>query len=114
MLKQPPVPACFRDRYVTRSGTRHSMKHFIFFLPALFMLPVLFSCNTNSDQQAKRVEVLADSVVMTSNENSLPDETIAFFNGTDFSRYAKSRSAGIEWDNFTLTRFWTEDSMLTT
>jgi hypothetical protein len=90
------------------------MKHVIYFLSGLLILPVLFSCNANSDQQAKEGEILEDSIVITSNENALPEETISFFNGTDFSSYAKSKSADIDWKNFTLTRFWTEDSMLTT
>lgn len=85
-----------------------------------FLIVVIFASCKDTDKPA-RDQVSPD--VQTANEDSvanenidtvLSDETIALFNQSGFSTFAKSKSPGFDWSRFRMMNSWKEDSLYIT
>ncbi len=83
-----------------------------FITSIIFATWLLVSCSNNDQKGSENAAIPEeDSVASTTNENKLNDNTIAFINGTGFSKYAMSALPNLDWSRFSVTRFWKEDFM---
>ncbi len=71
---------------------------------------VMGACNSGADKQAEGGEQGEDSLSTSKPENALPDEDLVIINETGFSKYARRSVPDLNWDKFTNTKFWQEDS----
>src|SRR5947207_4090922 len=88
------------------------MKYIIYFL--FISAGFITACSGNNDRKAstEKPDSTADTVTGSKADNAFTDETLQVVNESGFSQYAKSRSLQIDWNKFTNTQFWKEDSML--
>ena len=84
------------------------------YLTCLVLLSaILFSCSNNDkEQHAETDEVIIDSSgIKTGTE--LPENTITLLNNTEVYR-TSTAATPFDWNHFKLTKFWTEDTLLST
>lgn len=69
----------------------------------------IFACNGSQDKQAANENQAEDSLVSEKQDNVLTDQNLAIINETGFSKYAKIGLPKLDWNKFTVTKFWQED-----
>ncbi len=79
------------------------------FLISLSVVLALNACNNNTDQEADEINGDQDSVTNDKQDNELPAEKLAIINETGFSKYARLSIPQLNWNKFTVTKFWKED-----
>jgi hypothetical protein len=94
-------------------GSFMTMKQsFILVLLAVF---IFVSCKDKPDQVAPAAQTAAEDSVSNENiDTVLSDETIALFNQSGFSTFAKSKSPAFDWGKFRMMNSWKEDSLYIT
>jgi hypothetical protein len=92
------------------------MKPWFFFL-ILTASFALYSCKNSDKQEAEEKEddiVAADTSSFERVDTVFSNETINFLNNSDFSAFARSKSAQFDWSKFHMVTSWKDDSMLVT
>lgn len=80
---------------------------------ALAFVLMLSACK-NKEKKATEADLPdEDSVEINAPDTTLAPETIQRFNTAGFTDYVKKRSPSFDWNKFTLTTTWEEDSALT-
>ena len=75
----------------------------------------LFSCSgKDREQQAAETGVINEETNNIKSGNELQEPTIAILDNAPIFKFTKSNLPQFNWNSFQLTRFWTEDSLLTT
>lgn len=75
----------------------------------LIIVIIALSCNSNSDQQAGGSSEQAEDSTADKQDSIVADENLAIINSTGFSKYARSSIPHLNWNKFTITKFWQED-----
>lgn len=80
------------------------------YIITIFLFLTLLGCN-NNDQKAtvQQAENGEDSSGIMDDDDRIKENTVAFINGTGFSKYAKSAMPQLDWTKFEVTRFWKEE-----
>ncbi|MHA4845443.1 hypothetical protein ACX0G7_14820 [Flavitalea antarctica] len=84
--------------------------------PGLILITALIfaSCQDKPDQKAPPETAVVDSVANENIDTVLSNETIALFNQSGFSTFAKSKVPGFDWSKFRMMNSWKEDSLYIT
>lgn len=79
--------------------------------PSVFAFVVLASCtgNDKKSEEATEEEETEANIIDT----AFAAETIATFNTSGFSTYAKQHAQAFDWSKFRMTSTWTDSSMIT-
>ncbi|MEO5995282.1 MAG: hypothetical protein ABIN89_01205 [Chitinophagaceae bacterium] len=70
---------------------------------------ILSACNDSQDQKAGNNEQEEDSVLADKPDSVIMDANLAIINSTGFSKYARTSMPELNWNKFTITKFWQED-----
>jgi hypothetical protein len=80
------------------------------------IVAVIFSSCLGNDreQQAAETGVINEEREHIKTGNELQEQTIAILDNAPIFKFTKSNLPEFNWNSFQLTRFWTEDSLMTT
>jgi hypothetical protein len=82
----------------------------LIFIAALFIA----SCEDKPDETDPSQTAVEDSIANGNIDTVLSNETIALFNQSGFSTFAKSKAPDFDWSKFRMMNSWKEDSLYIT